>query len=166
MGCCERQAGLQGRHIPLRLILSCQQTHDSWSHAGPGGPACCGPAPRSGRGRLLCAHHSTGKAEEISAASESGALCSLPRRGGRFCLCPAPSSADGRGPRLSPSWPPGPPLQTAPFVWSSRQKERKRSGGCEQKGLQWGGEKEEGAFLFPFLRANKINGTLHRPEHF
>ena len=179
MGCCERQgpctqlgrqAGLQGRHVPLRLILSCQQTHDSWSHAGPGwaGRPCllwAGPQVREGAAPA-CPPQRQGRRRWFLLLQKVGpfAVC-LGEEADAACR-PARSSADGRGPCLSPSWPPGPPLQTAPFLWSLRQKERKRWGGCEQKGLQREGEKEEGAFLFPFLRANKIKRTLRRPEHF
>lgn len=112
MGCCEHQ-GLAhpagppgrpaGRHVPLRLIPSRQQTHDSGSDAGTEAlPAVGRPSGQGGGGSCV----STAADREgavISAASESGALCSLPGRGGPILLVVLhPSSGDGREPGLCP----------------------------------------------------------------
>ena len=65
LGC---QAGLQGRHVPLQLIPSCQQTHDSCSHGraealpavgrpsgqGSGGSCASTAADREGGGDFCC----------------------------------------------------------------------------------------------------------------
>lgn len=126
-----RQAGLQG------LIPSCQQTHDSGSDARGGSPACCGPALRSGRGRLLRVHRcGQGGGSDFCCFRKWGPLQSA-REGRPNSACRlAPLLWGWQGARPLPL--PGLgglPLQTAPFVWSWRQKERKRSSGCEQKGL-------------------------------
>lgn len=163
LGC---QAGLQGRHVPLRLIPSCQQTRDSCSHA-PGGKSCllwAGPEVWEGVAPVRPPLR-TGRAAVISAASESGALCSLPGRGGPILLVVLhPSSGDGRKPGLSPFLAlVGFLCRQLPLFGVRGRRRGKGQVAVSRKGCSEKQKKRKE--LFFFLRAKMIKRALHRPEH-
>lgn len=137
-----RQAwGLMIRAVSRRMTQA-QTTR------GRGSPACCGPALRSGRRRLLRQSPlRTGRGDVL-----------LLQKVGPFAVCPGgansacrlhPSSEGWQGARPLPL--PGPwwaSFADSSFVWSWRQKERKRSSGYERKRLLRRRKRKE---LFSFL---------------
>ena len=162
LGC---QAGLQGRHVPLQLIPSCQQTHDSCSHGraealpavgrpsgqGSGGSCASTAADREGGGDFCCFR-------------KWGPLQSAREGRPDSVVVLHPSSGDGREPGLSPF------LALVDFLCRQLPlfgvRGRRRGKGqvaVSRKGCSEKQKKRKE--LFSFLRAKMIKRTLHRPEH-